>query len=72
MNAELSTIESADPDTTLYRDVSARYAKTTPLGNFGQMGFLTAKIVTDTLMELPTDGLTRESVNEALLWDRAL
>ncbi len=66
VNAELSLPESDDPDNTLYREVMKKYAPDQPLGSFGQMGFLAAKIVGDAIADLPEDRLTREGVNEAI------
>jgi branched-chain amino acid transport system substrate-binding protein len=66
VNAELVPVDSTGPDNTLYRSVSAKYAPGAPLGNYGQMGFLAAKIVSDTLMKLPAGDLNRQKVNEAI------
>jgi branched-chain amino acid transport system substrate-binding protein len=66
VNAELTLPESNDPDDTLYRAVMAKYGAGQPLGSFGQMGFLSAKIVADTLQDVPADKLTREGVNAAI------
>jgi branched-chain amino acid transport system substrate-binding protein len=49
INAELSSLDTTGPDMTIYRAVMAKYDTKTPIGSFGQMGFLIAKIVTDTL-----------------------
>jgi branched-chain amino acid transport system substrate-binding protein len=66
VNAELSLPGSDDPDNTLYRAVMGSYAPDQPLGSFGQMGFLSAKIAADTLQDVPADQLTREGVNAAI------
>jgi branched-chain amino acid transport system substrate-binding protein len=66
VNAELSLPAADDPDDTLYRDVMAKYAPKEALGSFGQMGFLAAKIVSDTIARLPGSELTQEGVNAAI------
>jgi branched-chain amino acid transport system substrate-binding protein len=66
VNAELNLPDSDDPDDTLYRDVMARYAPKESLGSFGQMGFLAAKIISDTLAGMPESDLNRKGVNAAI------
>ena len=50
INAELALLDSTGPDMTLYRAIMAKYDTKTPIGSFGQMGFLIAKMVTDTMI----------------------
>jgi branched-chain amino acid transport system substrate-binding protein len=66
VNAELSLPEADGADNALYRAVMAKYAPGQPLGSFGQMGFLAAKIAADTLQDVPDDKLDREGVNAAI------
>jgi branched-chain amino acid transport system substrate-binding protein len=49
INAELALLDSTGPDMTAYKAMMAKYDTKTPIGSFGQMGFLIAKMVTDTL-----------------------
>lgn len=68
INAELVTLDSDGPDQTEYRAINEEFASDTPLGSFGQMGYLQAKILTTTLMEMdPADLDDPVAVNEAIL-----
>ena len=67
VNAELAMLDSDGPDMQLYRAVNKKYSPDNPLGSFGQMGFVAAKMVSDTLLEVPEDKLTKEGINEAVL-----
>ncbi len=67
INAELAMLDSVGPDMLLFRAVIKKYSPDNPLGSFGQMGFVAAKIVSDTLLELPEDQLTKEGINKAIL-----
>jgi branched-chain amino acid transport system substrate-binding protein len=67
INAELALLDSKGPDQTLYRAVNAKYSPKNPLGSFGQMGFIAAKMITDTMLKMPEDELDREGINEAIL-----
>ena len=51
----------------LYRAVNKQYSPDNPIGSFGQMGFVAAKMFTDTVRKLPDDQLTKEGINKALL-----
>ena len=65
VNAELNLVSADAPDTNLYRDVLKKYGKGIPLGSFSQMGFIEAKIATDTLLKMKGE-YTPKTVNEAL------
>ena len=67
INAELALLDSNGPDMQLYRAVNKKYSPDNPLGSFGQMGFVAAKMFTDTALKLPEDQLTKEGINKALL-----
>jgi branched-chain amino acid transport system substrate-binding protein len=67
INAELALLDSNGPDMQLYRAVNKKYSPDNPLGSFGQMGFVAAKMFTDTVLKLPEDKLTKEGINEAIL-----
>jgi len=67
INAELALLDSDGPDMQLYRAVNKKYSPDNPLGSFGQMGFVAAKMAVDTLNEVPEDQLTKEGINEAIL-----
>jgi branched-chain amino acid transport system substrate-binding protein len=64
VNAELNLVSADAPDTNLYKEVLAKYGKGIPLGSFSQMGFIEAKIATDTMLEMEGE-YTAETVNEA-------
>ena len=67
VNADLALLDSNGPDMQLYRAVNNRYSPDNPLGSVPQMGFLAAKIFTDTVMKLPEDKLDKQGINEAIL-----
>jgi branched-chain amino acid transport system substrate-binding protein len=67
INAELALLDSDGPDMQLYRAVNKKYSPDNPLGSFGQMGFVAAKMFTDTVLKLPEDQLNKEGINKALL-----
>src|SRR5215211_2052898 len=67
INAELALLDSDEPDMQLYRAVNKKYSPDNPLGSFGQMGFVAAKMFTDTVLKLPEDKLNKEGINDALL-----
>jgi branched-chain amino acid transport system substrate-binding protein len=67
INAELALLDSNGPDMQLYRAVNKKYSPDNPLGSFGQMGFIAAKMVSDILMDVPEDELTKEGINDAIL-----
>jgi branched-chain amino acid transport system substrate-binding protein len=64
INAELNLLDSTGPDMTLYKAVMAKYDTKTPIGSFGQMGFLIAKMVTDTLIK--SKATTPSAANAAI------
>jgi branched-chain amino acid transport system substrate-binding protein len=66
VNAELNLVDSTGPDNTLYQKITKQYAPSIPLGSFGQMGFVAAKIITDTLLGMSADQLTPTGVNAAI------
>jgi branched-chain amino acid transport system substrate-binding protein len=66
VNAELALVDSTGPDNTLYQKITKQYAPSIPLGSFGQMGFVAADIITQTLLKLPADQLTQTGVNAAI------
>jgi branched-chain amino acid transport system substrate-binding protein len=65
INAELSLLDAVNPDMDLYRETMAKYGGATPVGSFGEMGFLMGQIVVDTLLGIKGD-ITVESANKAL------
>jgi branched-chain amino acid transport system substrate-binding protein len=67
INAELALLDSDGPDMQLYRAVNKKYSPDNPLGSFGQMGFVAAKMFTDTVSKLPEDQLNKEGINKAIL-----
>src|SRR5215211_7722339 len=67
INAELALLDSNGPDMQLYRAINKKYSPDNPLGSFGQMGFVAAKMFTDTVLKLPEDKLNKEGINDALL-----
>ena len=67
INAELALLDSNGPDMQLYRAVNKKYSPDNPLGSFGQMGFIAAKMVSDVLQDVPEDQLDKEGINKAIL-----
>jgi branched-chain amino acid transport system substrate-binding protein len=65
VNSEFQPSDFDGPDSELYRQITKKYSPSTPLASYGQMGFLTAKIATDTLLKLPEDQLNRKGINAA-------
>ena len=65
VNAELDLVDSSGPDSRLYRQVQDRYAPDVPLGSFGQMGFLEARIATQALLDVEGGKYTQKTVNQA-------
>ena len=67
INAELALLDSNEPDMQLHRAINKKYSPDNPLGSFVQMGFVAAKMFTDTVLKLPEDKLTKEGINDAIL-----
>jgi branched-chain amino acid transport system substrate-binding protein len=67
INAELALLDSDGPDMQLYRAINKKYSPDNPVGSFGQMGFVAAKMFTDTVLKVPEDKLTKEGINDAIL-----
>jgi branched-chain amino acid transport system substrate-binding protein len=67
INAELTLLDTDGPDMQLYRAVNKKYSPDNPVGSFGQMGFVAAKMFTDTVSELPEDQLNKAGINKAIL-----
>jgi branched-chain amino acid transport system substrate-binding protein len=65
INAELNLVDTNGPDMKLYRDVTQKYAPKIPLASFGQMGFLTARIATQALLDMKGQDYTQKTVNDA-------
>ncbi len=68
INAEFEPTDKDGPDTRLYTSISEEFGGGQPLGSFGQMGFLTGRIMTSALLSMGADAeFTRESVGEAIV-----
>ena len=65
INAELNLVDTDGPDMQLYRQVNKKYAPDVPLGSFGQMGFVDARLATQALMDSEATEFTQKTVNEA-------
>jgi branched-chain amino acid transport system substrate-binding protein len=65
INAELNLVDTNGPDMQLYRQVNEKYAPDIPLGSFGQMGFLDARLATQALLDQPDKEYTQKTVNQA-------
>ena len=52
INAELALLDSNGPDMQLYRAVNKKYSPDNPVGSFGQMGFVAAKMFVDTMLKV--------------------
>ena len=67
-NSELQLVDADTPDNRLWRAVLQKYGnKEDPRDTFGQSGFLAAKILTDTLLELDEEQINREAVSKAIV-----
>jgi branched-chain amino acid transport system substrate-binding protein len=67
-NSELQLVDAETEDNMLWRGVLQKYGnQEDPRDTFGQSGFLAAKILTDTLLELDPNQINRETVSEAVL-----
>ena len=67
-NAELQLVDAKTPDNLLWRTVLQKYGSSKdPRDTFGQSGFLAAKILTDTLLKLDPNDITRETVSKAIV-----
>ena len=65
INAGLNLVNTNGPDMQLYRSVNEKYAPKIPLGSFGQMGFLSARIAAQALLDQPDKEYTKKTVNLA-------
>jgi branched-chain amino acid transport system substrate-binding protein len=67
VNAEFSLLDDPRPEVELYRQVSAKYNPSAPLGSFQQMGFMLGRIIVHTLLNMdPADVDDKTKVNEAI------
>lgn len=67
-NSEFTLLDAKTPDNRLWRQVLDAYGtKEQPRDSFSQGGFLAAKILTDTLLKLKPDEITRETASKAIL-----
>jgi branched-chain amino acid transport system substrate-binding protein len=64
INAELNLVDSKGPDNQLYLQVQKKYAPSSAIGSFGQMGFMDALLATKALLTVKGD-FTTQSVNQA-------
>ena len=67
--SEFAVPETAQgPDMVLYRSVIGQYAPSEPFGNFGEMGFLAGRFMTEAMLNVVAAGeeLTQASVNAAV------
>jgi branched-chain amino acid transport system substrate-binding protein len=65
VNAELALLDSNGPDMRLYREVLGKYAKSTAIGSFSQMGFTEALIATAALLNVKGP-ITKANANAAI------
>jgi branched-chain amino acid transport system substrate-binding protein len=67
--SEFAVPETAEtPDMLLYRSIVEQYEPDEPFGNFGEMGFLAGRFMTEALLRVAQSGdeINKESVNEAV------
>ena len=62
INAELALLDSNGPDMQLYRAVNKKYSPDNPVGSFGQMGFVAAKMFVDTMLKVSDDKLDKAGI----------
>jgi branched-chain amino acid transport system substrate-binding protein len=65
VNSEFGLLTDKGPDMTLYRAITAKYAKNVPIQSFGQMGFMVGKFVTAALLSV-NGPITKASYNKAV------
>jgi branched-chain amino acid transport system substrate-binding protein len=65
INQEFNNITATGPDTTLYKQINAKYAPKIALQAFGQMGFMDAKFATQALLSI-RGPVTAASYNRAV------
>jgi len=65
VNSEFGLLTNKGPDMTLYRQITAKYAKNIPIQSFGQMGFLVGRFVTYALLHAKGP-VTKKSYNDAV------
>ena len=65
VNSEFGLLTNKGPDMTLYRQITAKYAKSVPIQAFGQMGYLVGKFVTAALLNVKGP-VTKVSYNNAV------
>ena len=67
VNLEFQPLDAATPDNQNWRAVMDKYGSSTdPRDTFSQAGYLSARLMTDTLLKLPPNQLDRAHVTQAL------
>ncbi|MGP3961705.1 ABC transporter substrate-binding protein [Nonomuraea sp. 3N208] len=67
-NSELQLVDASTPDNLLWRQVLEAYGEPSyPRDTFSQAGFLSAKILTETLLKLDPAKIDRATVSKAIL-----
>lgn len=67
-NSEFTLLNAETPDNLNWRAVISEYgAESQPRDSFSQAGYLAARILVDTLMELDPADISRETVSEAVV-----
>lgn len=67
-NSELQLVDAKTPDNLEWRTVLQKFGgQKDPRDTFGQSGYLAAKILTDTLLELDPKDISRETVSKAVV-----
>jgi branched-chain amino acid transport system substrate-binding protein len=67
-NSEFTTLDATTPDNINWRAVLKRYGSAEqPRDSFSQAGFLSAKILVDTLLTLDPNAINRQSVSKAIV-----
>ena len=67
VNIELTPLDGEGPDAKRWRAVMDQYGADHPRDTFSQAGFMAANILVDTLMQMDSNGIDRQSVTDALL-----
>jgi branched-chain amino acid transport system substrate-binding protein len=65
INSEFALLDSKGPDSTLYRQVNAKYSPKIAIQSFGQMGYMSAKFATVALLNVKGP-ITATSYNKAV------
>jgi branched-chain amino acid transport system substrate-binding protein len=65
--ADYPPLDSGTPSTVLYRTVTEKYGSASAENQLNEMGFVSAKILVDSILQLPEAQLNRAGINAAIV-----